>query len=434
MLDSIVVRARWVFPVAQPPITWGAVEIGPNGRIAAVHREAHSLSQAKRIVDLGGVALVPGLVNAHTHLEFSDLTEPLLPARPFSAWLTALIAYRRRRGQAWPAVERGVEECRRSGTAGVGEIVTYDLNGQQGTDDDEPTTGSFASSSNSIWKSIPRAVLFREMIAVSNEATDEQLDKGRRFLDSIDCRPGRQTIPGLSPHAPYSVHPRLLEQAVVLAARRQAPVSIHLAETREELDLLREQSGELVEFLSGLGVWTAGMLRRGTRPLDYLRTLVALGHVVIAHGNYLDDEEIAFVSTHQNFAVAYCPRTHAFFGHAEHPWRRLVARGGVVAIGTDGRGSNPDLSVWNELLFLHVRHPDVDPAILLQMGTINGARALGLESDLGTLELGKLPQAAVIRLGEDGGEDPYAALFHPHSRVEGLLDQRVSNLCGDELG
>jgi aminodeoxyfutalosine deaminase len=149
--------------------------------------------------------------------------------------------------------------------------------------------------------------------------------------------------------------------------------------------------------------------------------MAGLDRVIVAHGNYFDDEEVEFVAAHPEIAVAYCPRTHAFFGHPDHPWRTIIERGGLVAIGTDGRGSNPDLSVWNELLFLADRHPDFDPAKLLQLGTLNGARALGFAADLGTLEKGKTARMALVSLGANGTGDPYAQLFHPQSRVARLL-------------
>ena len=100
---------------------------------------------------------------------------------------------------------------------------------------------------------------------------------------------------------------------------------------------------------------------------------------------------------------------------------KVIDRGGLVAIGTDGRCSNPDLSVWNELLFLHSRFPDCDPALLLQIGTISGARALGWEAELGTIEAGKRAEATVMQLGDVAVGAPYAELFHPDSRVIGPL-------------
>ena len=397
MAASSLLQARWIFPVASEPIAHGAIEIAFDGRIAAVHRRA-----PRDAKDLGDVAIVPGLVNAHTHLEFSDLAAPLKPARPFSSWLRALIAYRRQRGDGTPAVRQGLEESRVSGTAAFGEIVTDDRSAEMLAD-------------------VPGAVLFRELIGLPPETVNGQLEIAERFLQDDGGGRSGAALRGISPHAPYSVHPELFKRLVALAAQRRAPLTMHLAETQAELELLREGRGELVDFLSGLGVWRDGVIPLGTRPLDYLRPLAALQRVIVAHGNYLDDEELEFVAARRNMAIAYCPRTHAFFGHSEHPWRKLLARGGLVAIGTDGRCSNPDLRVWNELLFLHARFPQCDPAILLQMGTLNGARALGLEAELGTLEPGKAARAAVVRLGQIGIGDPYAELFHPESHVVRLF-------------
>lgn len=396
MARSTLIQARWIFPVTSEPIAHGAVEIC-EGRIAAVYRRPPQEAE-----DLGDVAVVPGFVNAHTHLEFSELREPLTPSRPFPAWLRKLMGYRRERGDSAGSVRQGLDECHRQGTAAFGEIVT------QNWPDENPADR-------------PGAVLFRELIGLPPESIDGQLQLAARYLEQDDLPESAGAVRGLSPHAPYSVHPRLFERAIALAAGRHAPLTMHLAETQAELQLLRDGTGELVEFLAGLGVWREGVVPKGRRPLDYLRAMAGLERVVIAHGNYLDEEELDFVARHRNLAVAYCPRTHAFFGHAEHPWRKLIQRGGLVAIGTDGRGSNPDLSIWNELLFLAERSPEIDPALLLELGTLNGARALGQEKDLGSLEKGKSARAAIIDLGLTGTSDPYAELFHSRSRVSRLL-------------
>lgn len=395
MAASRLFKARWLFPVASEPISHGAIEVG-GGRILAVHRRPPGKAE-----DLGEVAIVPGFVNAHTHLEFSELPAPLSPGQPFPTWIRALMAYRRQRGEATGAVRSGLDECRQNGTVAFGEIVTEE--------------------SNEAPANVVGAVLFRELIGFTPESIDVQSQIANRFLQSDGSDFIRGAIRGISPHAPYSVHPKLFQQLVALAARHGVPLAMHLAETQAELQLLREGKGELVELLTAFGVWREGTLPPATRPLDYLQAMAALNRVVIAHGNYLDDEEIDFVASRRNFAVVYCPRTHAFFGHAEHPWRKIIARGGLVAIGTDGRCSNPDLSVWNELLYLAARFPDCDRAMLLQMGTLNGARALGLETELGTLESGKVARTAIVRLGDSSIGDPYVNLFHPASRVERLL-------------
>lgn len=396
MAATTTLRSRWIFPVAGPPIADGAIEVGPDHRIVALHRRA-----PQGAVDLGDVAIVPGFVNVHTHLEFSDLRQPLSPARPFTGWIRSLLQYRRESADRTAAIKRGLDECADTGTAAIGEIATQD---------DWPFEKRALNRS-------PRAVVFRELIGIEPEKIDERLETALRFLQDAGRGDAGGDTRGLSPHAPYTVHPRLFEGIVRMAEERHVPVTLHLAETQAELELLREGRGELVNFLSELGVWREGVFSRGMRPLDLLRPLASVERVIIAHGNYLDDEELAFVAARRNFAIAFCPRTHAFFGHENHPWRELLAKGAIVAVGTDGRCSNPDLNVWNELSWLHARFPDVEPALLLQIGTRNGARALGLESQFGTLEVGKAAQTAVVRLGDSAADDPYAALFHPVSRA-----------------
>ncbi len=396
--QPFAVRARWIFPVASPPISGGTVEIGADGRVVALHDGPIDVAY-----ELGDVALLPGLVNAHAHLEFSELNEPLQPAQPFSAWLRALLGCRRRRGDAERAIQAGIAESRRSGTVAVGDIDTRGKPAQYACE-----------------AAIP-IVAFREMLGLDPATVALQMGTADEFLDHPADQVPPHVIRGLSPHAPFSVHPRLLEGAISLAAKSRCPVAMHLAETRAELECLASGTGELVELLKEAGIWQGALYPTGTRPLDLLRRLESLPRVVIAHGNYLADDEIDFVAQRPNFAIAYCPRTHAFFGHENHPWRRLAARGGLVAIGTDGRCSNPDLSVWHELQFLRQRFPDASAAELLRLGTINGATALGLERRLGTIEVGKSPGLAVIQLGRVGAAEPFEELFDDRSEVVNLL-------------
>lgn len=207
-----------------------------------------------------------------------------------------------------------------------------------------------------------------------------------------------------------------------MAVAFRAPVAMHLAETQAELELLAHGTGEFVDLLRDFGVWTPDAIPRRSRPLDYLKRLAAVEHGLVVHGNYLSDEELDFVVDHPNLTVVYCPRTHAWFGHELHPWRRLLNRGASVAIGTDSRASNPDLSVWNELLFLRQRFPDVESRLLLELGTIRGARGLGLSDQTGTLTPGKRADLAVIDLtGATSDSNPYSLLLNPHNRPVGTI-------------
>ena len=368
-------RARWVLPVDAPPLANGVLEI-ENGRLTAVHDR-----DEPRAVDLGNVALLPGLVNCHTHLEFSEFAEPLPATGGFANWLRRVVASRRDRPDSRKSVAIGLDELVHCGTSVVGEIATA------GWD-------SAALSDNS-----PCCVAFHESIGLAAERHDEQLDLARRFLAAPPC-PG--LLRGLSPHAPYSVHPDLYRDLVRLAVEDDVPLAVHLAETREERQLLAAGDGPLRGLLEELGAWDGGAIPSGSRPLDYLEPLDRLDRALVIHGNFLDDEEIAWLGHHRQVTVVYCPRTHDYFGHPLHPWRRLLDAGASVALGTDSRTSNPDLSVFNEVQFLARRDPDADPAELLELATLAGARALGLDADYGSLAEGKVAEAVIVELGGEG--------------------------------
>jgi len=388
-------RARWVFPVDSPPIANGTVEI-EAGRITAVHDRDDPRAQ-----DLGDVALLPGLVNAHTHLEFSDLEVPVGPAQPFTAWIRSLVTARRERAaDPVASIRQGLEEVRAAGTSLVGEIATSPALFSAV----DPTAGR-----------LPRIIAFRELIGLPHSRKEAQLAIAREHLSGSapDAANTTNIVRGLSPHAPYSVHPDLYRALVDLAREHRAPLAIHLAETRAELELLAHGTGEFVTMLDAFGAWEPTAIPPGSRPFDYLRPLADLETALVIHGNYLAGDELDFLEQHANISVVYCPRTHAYFGHSPHPWKEMLQRGISLAVGTDSRGSNPDLCVWRELCFLRAEHPEVDPAVLLRLGTLDGARALGQSHETGSLTPGKRADIAVVRLPATSGS-PYDALFAGH--------------------
>ncbi|RPI80948.1 MAG: amidohydrolase, partial [Planctomycetaceae bacterium] len=226
---------------------------------------------------------------------------------------------------------------------------------------------------------------------------------------------------GLSPHAPYSVHPTLLKGLVDLAIESGAPVAMHLAATRSELELLARGGGEFAEFLKRLAVWNPDVFRERRSILDYLKELARSPRGLVVHGNYLSDADIEFLARNPQLSVVYCPRTHAYFGHEPHPWRTLLERNINVALGTDSRASNPDLSVWDELQFLRRCEPDVPGQTLLDLATIRGARALGLEAHCGTITPGRSADLAIIDLPAVPSADPYDTLLHPSSRIQATV-------------
>jgi cytosine/adenosine deaminase-related metal-dependent hydrolase len=395
-------RGRYVFPVTSPPIADGVVTI-EDGRIAAVGRQP-AVSGCP-VTDLGNVAILPGLINAHTHLEFSGLGAPLgAPGMLLPDWIRLVVAYRRQLlvDAQRAAIERGAAECLASGSVALGEIATNDF-------------GDWIAAA------LSDATVFREIIGLKRELIEDRLAAVRQFLAGTANRPhpgphpkGEGTIrSGISPHAPYSVHPDLFDRLIELAQEAHAPVAFHLAETREELELLATGGGPFRELLIELGAWDETAIPRGTRPIDYLRRLTDRGvHALVIHGNYLDDEGIHFLAAHADrLAVVYCPRTHAYFGHQRHPLPRLLAAGANVALGTDSRASNPDLNLLEEIRVVARSFPELSPNTALELGTLRAARALRIENRLGSLEPGKLAAFVAVPLPNADAAEPHRLIY-----------------------
>jgi cytosine/adenosine deaminase-related metal-dependent hydrolase len=420
-------RARWVFPVSDPPLKDAVVTI-VDGRIVAVGSEPTE----GPVEDLGDVALIPGLVNAHTHLEFSDLARPIgSPDMDLVAWLRKVMEHRGRHAPKPPAegeaetprivapfsfphaepadakspVALGLDESMRHGVTTIGEIA------QPRFADDVYHTGPCCGT------------LFLELIAPRMDRVDAALEAAKAYLERTklqnDDRNRRWHL-GLSPHAPYTVHPKMLVRAAALSAEYQVPLAMHLAESREELEFLREQSGPFRELLESRGGFDPAARHRGGRPLDELRCLFQANRALVIHGNYLDDEEIEFLGWHHHrMAVVYCPRSHAWFDHAPYPLKKMLAAGAVVALGTDSRASSPDLSVLAEMRHVARSFPSMSRATILELGTLGGARALGREAEIGTLQVGNVANLAAIRLPDDRLSDPHELLIDGDGDVAG---------------
>lgn len=396
-------HARWIVPISGPVIDSGTVEV-QSGRITSVGQR-NSLSG----VDLGDVAVLPGLVNAHTHLEFSGLASPIDTSQPFTHWLRGVISYRRGVNRTAEFLRSGSRESRSSGTTLLGEIAT---------------TGW--SANEVLTAGLSGVTAFYEFLGLNPDRIPDQLSAARQFLqeaETFNTSAVRGDVPvvaelvrGLSPHAPYSTHPELVRGLVETATEFSAPVAMHLAETIAELEFLAHGGGEFRAFLEQLGVYRASAIPAGSSPLDYLRTLSQATRALVIHGNYLTDQDIDYLVTQPQMTVVYCPRTHAAFGHTPHRWREMLARGIRVAIGTDSRASNPDLDLWREMQFLfgsaQVASDDgsgcdnsAESATLaddiLRMGTLAGAEALGCERRFGHITPGA--DSAMIVVGRGTG-------------------------------
>lgn len=383
----MIFRARFVAPVNAPAIENGAVEVS-DGAITAIGVSAEFSRQPQ--VDFGDAVLAPGFVNAHTHLELSQLENRVPPSPDFTDWLKRLIAVRaqdvRDAGASTVAtslyVERamreGIRKSLKAGVTAVGDITAR-------PDLSRPTLAS----------SPLRAVSFGEVIAVGRSRP--QLDA--RLLAAADqTLDSNRFRAGISPHAPYTVEPAALKICAHRAARGEFPLCIHVAETAEEERFTREGCGDFLRFLQGLGMWDDAVEIPRASPVELLAVVEALTpRTLLAHANYVSDQDISLIAA-SGASVAYCPRTHAAFGHAPHRFREMLHAGINVCLGTDSLASNPSLSILDELRFLQPLCRGMAPDEMLALATLRGARALGMERFAGTLTPGKCADFVVIPL------------------------------------
>lgn len=383
MAETQTYTARWVFPIASPPLEHGTITVHGE-RIEAVEPKGVRTPD----VALGNAAIIPGLVNAHTHLDLSGARGLIPPTGPdhFTDWLRSVIAYRRSRTpeQSQADIRAGLAECLRAGTTQIGDITA--------------DGGSWAVAAGSA----TRAVVFLERRGLTDERIAEQRMQMIRF--DADVRQTPNCRKGVSPHAPYSIQGPMFK---ALASRGQ-PLTTHLAESPAEVELLRTRTGPFEAFLRGLGIWMPDVLVPSFEAIIHHTRHAPT--VLFAHCNYLPTD----LPLHPNQSIVYCPRTHTAFGHPPHPFREFLARGVRVCLGTDSLASNPDLDILAEARFVRRQHPDFPGPAILRMITIAGAESLGWADQTGSLEPGKSADFVTVPLPDRDAADPHELLLADH--------------------
>jgi cytosine/adenosine deaminase-related metal-dependent hydrolase len=362
-------RAAWVIPVDSAPLSNAAVTVN-KGKVVSLGRPGRSITDR----DLGNVAIIPALINAHTHLEFSDFTQPVGSAgMPLPNWIAQVVNHRKNRGSVSPAaaIHAGIDESLRMGIGAIGEIATYPRT---------QTDYCISSQGPAI-----ATTLFAEILGLTAQRQTECLQWAENLLDTLD---GHSNIElGLSPHAPYSVPVPLLRRCLAMSADRNLPVAMHVAESREEIELLQTGTGPFYTALTAMGLSPREWFPAEGGIQTILNAMLAARRALIIHGNYLSCSEMDSLAGQTNASVVYCPRTHHFFRHDPHPILQLQRRGIRVVLGTDSRASNPDLSVWREVQFLRDHRQDLPPEMLLRMITAEAGIAIGFPN-LGRIAVG----------------------------------------------
>jgi len=401
--EAVRIQAEWVLPISGPPLRWGCVRIRA-GRIESVEPGTHPRSEPDpSLITLGGTVLMPGLINAHCHLELSGWNRPHEVRQEFANWVPEVVAFRRSSAyRPAEAIRAGLAESLRHGTVWIGDILPAALLAQSSLGDSE-------DGRSPTERPRPGVTAFLEIVAPLGKEPREIAALVESHLER--CEAGG-LLPGLSPHAPYTIPLAVLEEIAEWCRRYELPLAFHLAETAEERRLLQCGDGPLREMLERLSAFDPRQFPGGIDWADYLARLSDVPRLLVIHGNHLDEATIRRLAAMGNATVVYCPRTHRRFTDATYPLAMYREAGIPVAVGTDSRATAPDLSLRHELRAARASFPDLSPKEWLEMVTVIPARALGLEREIGTLEPGKRADLTAVNVSA-AVADPYAAVFGP---------------------
>lgn len=382
-------RARWIVPISQPPIRDGWVRV-ERGRVVALGPHRRGERAAPDDIDLGSVVVLPGLVNAHTHLELSWMRGRIPETDRFSDWVRRLIAIRQGRNEAvdpeaQSAIRESIAEAKRCGTALLGDI------------------SNTLASAIPLARSDVAAVVFRELIGFKSDNVAMLAEAAFRELAAL---PKNGMIRyALAPHAPYSVSP-LLFGAINSALMREpfTPCSVHLGESAEEVEFLQSGGGAWRRLLEDLGAWDPSWVAPKCDPVEYLDRMGFVNDRLLAvHGVQLQPRALDHLAK-RGATLVTCPRGNVLTGAGTPPVSAFYSARVRVAVGTDSLASVPDLNLFSELAELRRLAPEVAASSILDSATIIGARALGFDADFGSIDPGKRAKLIAVDISSVRGD------------------------------
>ena len=372
----MILRARVVLPLTSPPIKDGAVLIYGN-RVARVGRWKDLAGDDRdEVFDLGNTVLLPGLINAHCHLDYTDMAGQFPPQKSFTDWIKLITTAK----SEWNYSEfaeswlNGARMLTRTGTTTVADFEAV------------------PELLPEVWQATPlRVISFLELTGVKSRRQPGAIL--RDALERIDELPAHRCRARIAPHAPYSTAPELLRLSAEAARERSWPLSVHVAESASEFEMFMHARGEMHDWL-----------RRNQRdmgdcglgsPVQQLQRNGALGENLLAvHVNYLAAKDADRLGR-KKVSVVHCPRSHAYFKHAPFPLTELARAKVNLCLGTDSLASMDkknrqaiELNMFTEMQALAAARPALAPKTLLQMATLNGARALGMSGQVGEISPG----------------------------------------------
>ena len=371
-------RAAWACPIDRAPIRDAVIEIR-DGVIDEIGQYVATSHSGRELKDLGDVVVLPGLINAHTHLELSWLRGRVPPATSFTNWVQGLFATRGAPDAGMTAamiapIHEAIREAQASGTVAVGDIT------------------------NSLTVVEPmhaaglKGVVFHELLGFKER--DAALIEATRAKRTAAAAHGISV--SLAPHAPYSTSIELFKAIRAAVDAQGGIMSVHLGESPEEVELLRQGTGPWRGILEMIGAWRDDWAIPGCGPVEYLdRHGVIDRRTLVVHGVQFDEPALSTLRRLDATLVA-CPRSNQWVGVGYPPIERFYRSGVAVAVGTDSLASVEDLNLFSELKTMRWLAPSVPAHRLLESATLVGARALGLDRELGSLTVGKSSRMLVV--------------------------------------
>jgi cytosine/adenosine deaminase-related metal-dependent hydrolase len=376
----MIIRARVIVTMDGPPIENGAVAVDGNRIIDVGLFEDVRAKSADDVVDLGEQALLPGLINAHCHLDYTCLRGEISPQKSFTDWIRAINAAKARLAPSdyLRSINDGFAEAQKFGTTSIVNLEAF------------PELISRIPSPIRTW-------WLPEIIDVRNPTRPEELvDLAMGAMNAVENR-------GLAPHALFTASLELYRLCQETARRHEILLSTHLSESRDEFYMFRNAAGPLYEFMKEIG---RDMRDCGQEtPLAYLMRNIALDERwLVAHLNELIDDDFDLLArSRTKFHVAHSPRSHRFFWHSPFAFQKLRFLGFNICLGTDSLASNDDLSLFAEMREVQRNESALSPEEILEMVTVNPARALERQFGLGRLKKGFTADMVALPLEANGG-------------------------------
>jgi len=407
----MIIRARIVATMDGPPIDNGAVVVSED-RVVDVGKFAEiKTHNADEVVDLGEQALLPGLINAHCHLDYTCLRAKIPPQKSFTDWIRSINAEKDKLSPKdyVASINEGLAEARRFGTTAIANLTAF------------PELISQVQPPIRTW-------WFAELIDIrAPERTNELIDSA---IEALKQTPRW----GLAPHALFTASKDLFRRCEEIAQREHILLTTHLAESREEVEMFRAASGPLYEFIKSIGramddcgketplglfldLIDSGRSPNRPRTIEVNRPYLSW---IVAHLNELTESDFEMLErSNSKFHVVHCPRSHNYFGHGPFAFDRLRSFGFNICLGTDSLASNESLSLFAEMRAFQKNFSRVSPEEIFRMVTVNPARALRQENALGQIRTGF--GADLIAVPCSGSTDIFEQIIDFQNPVDWVL-------------